>query len=82
MPSKTPLTEAEGKVMRALWEKKPQTLMELTRALEPETGWMKNTVITLLKRMEEKGTVRVETDGRAKRFFPAVEKERIRLFPR
>ena len=53
-----PLTEAEWKIMLLLWEKSPRTMMELTRALAEDTGWSKHTVITMLKRMAVKGTVR------------------------
>lgn len=63
--------------MLLLWENPPQTLMQLTHTLEPETGWSRHTVIALLKRMVEKQTVRVEDDGRTKRFYPNAEKARV-----
>ena len=46
-------TDAEWKIMEGLWESQPRTMAEITRALEPETGWTRHTVITLLKRMQE-----------------------------
>ena len=72
------LTEAEWKIMLKLWEKSPQTMMELTRSLEAETGWTKHTVITMLKRMQQKGTVHICEDGPVKTYTPAVEKERVK----
>ena len=63
------LTEAEWKIMLLLWEKSPRTMMELTRALAQETGWSKHTVITMLKRMAVKGTVRICEDGPVKTYF-------------
>ena len=57
------LSDAELKIMQTLWERSPQTMAEITRALYNETAWTKNTVITLLKRMIAKGTVRVDEDG-------------------
>lgn len=72
-----PLTEAEWKIMLLLWQKSPWTMMELTRALAQETGWSKHTVITMLKRMAAKGTVRICEDGPVKTYFPAVSKERV-----
>ncbi len=72
-----PLTEAEWKIMLRLWEKSPQTMMELTRSLEPETGWSKHTVITMLKRMNLKGTVHICEDGPVKTYTPAVSRERV-----
>jgi len=71
------LTDAEWKIMLLLWENPPQTLMQLTHALEPETGWSRHTVIALLKRMAEKQTVRVEDDGHTKRFYPNADKTRV-----
>lgn len=71
------LTEAEWKIMLRLWENSPQTMMQLTRALEPETGWSKHTVITMLKRMGAKGTVNICEDGPVKTYTPAVSRERV-----
>ena len=71
------LTEAEWKIMPLLWQKSPWTMMELTHALEVETGWSKHTVITMLKRMAVKGTVRICEDGPVKTYFPAVSKDRV-----
>ena len=45
----TKLSESEWKILSALWEKEPQTIMQLTDTLRDSTGWSKNTVITLLK---------------------------------
>ena len=72
-----PLTEAEWKIMTSLWDKHPQTMMELTRSLNDETGWTKHTVITMLKRMQQKGTVTICEDGPVKTYSPAVEKSRV-----
>ena len=72
-----PLTEAEWKIMLRLWDKHPQTMMELTRSLSDETGWSKHTVITMLKRMHQKGTVTICEDGPVKTYSPAVEKSRV-----
>ena len=71
------LTEAEWKIMLLLWQKSPWTMMELTHALEAETGWSKHTVITMLKRMAVQGTVRICEDGPVKTYFPAVSKDRV-----
>ncbi len=50
-------TEAEWKILELLWQHGPRSMPEIIRALEPETGWTRHTVITLLKRMQAKGTV-------------------------
>ena len=67
------LSDSEWKLMNRLWEQSPRTIMELTASLKEDTGWSKNTVITMLARLEAKGAVRHEEGGRAKRYFPAVD---------
>jgi len=74
---RTPLTEAEWKIMLRLWDRAPQTMMELTRSLAPETGWSKHTVITMLKRMKAKGTVHIDETGPVKLYTPAVSRDRV-----
>ena len=54
---KTNLSDSEWTLMNCLWEKHPMTITELTAALRPKTGWRKNTVITMLARLEAKGAV-------------------------
>lgn len=72
---KIELSNSEWKLMRRLWERSPGTITELTAALREETGWSKNTVITMLARLEAKGAVRHEEGGRAKRYFPLLRRE-------
>ena len=68
-------TEAEWKILEVLWDRSPRTMPEITKMLEPGTGWTRHTVITLLKRMEEKGTVRVDESGPVKTYTPAVDRQ-------
>ncbi len=68
-------TEAEWKIMEVLWDHAPRTMSEITKALEPTTGWTRHTVITLLKRMQEKGTVAVDESGQVKRYTPLMTQE-------
>lgn len=49
--------------------------MELTASLKEDTGWSKNTVITMLARLEAKGAVRHEEGGRGQAVLPAVDRE-------
>lgn len=69
------LSDSEWKLMNRLWDRSPMTITELTAALREDTGWTKNTVITMLSRLEAKGAVRYEEGGRAKRYFPTVDRE-------
>ena len=70
-----PCTEAEWKILEVLWDEHPRTMAEITKALEPATGWTRHTVITLLKRMQEKGSVSVDETGPVKRYSPKVSRE-------
>ena len=69
------VTEAEWKIMECLWVHAPQTMGEITATLEPATGWTRQTVITLLKRMTEKGAVSMDDSGRAKKYTPLITRE-------
>ena len=69
------LSDSEWKLMNHLWDASPRTITELTAAVKSETGWSKNTVITMLSRLEAKGAVRHEEGVRAKQYFPAVERQ-------
>ena len=72
------LSNMEWKLMNALWDQSPMTLMQLTRALEEDTGWTKHTVITMLNRLEDKGAVRWEQAGRARAYRPVILREEAR----
>lgn len=72
---KNRLSDAEWKVMEVLWEKAPRTMMEITNTLKEKTGWTKYTVMSFLKRMEEKGAVHFEEGGRARLYFPDWKRE-------
>ena len=69
------LNASEWNVLNCLWENYPRTVMQLVADLEAAVGWAKSTTITTLRRMEEKGLVRVEQAGRGKAYTPAVERE-------
>ena len=69
------LSDSEWKLMNHLWARSPQTITELTAVLRAETGWSKNTIITMLSRLETKGAARYEPGGRARRYFPSVHRE-------
>ena len=68
-------TEAEWKIMELLWDRAPRPMSEITKELEPATGWSRHTVITLLKRMQEKHTVAVDESGDVKMYSPLITRE-------
>ena len=72
---KITLSDGEWKLMNRLWNHAPRTITELVAALREETGWSKNTVITMLGRLEAKGAVRHEEGQRAKLYYPVTDRE-------
>lgn len=71
----TKLSDAEWKVMEVLWDSSPKTMMEITNALKEDTGWTKHTIMSFLKRMEEKGALHYEEGTRAKLYYPDLKKD-------
>ena len=74
------LTGSEWSVLDCLWEKSPQTVMQLVARLGERVGWAKSTTITTLRRMEAKGLVRCDVIGKGKSYTPAVEREQAVIF--
>ena len=75
---KVSLSNMEWKLMNQLWDHAPMTLMQLTRALEEDTGWTKHTIITMLTRLEGKDAVRWEQSGRTRHYSPVIAREDAR----
>lgn len=79
MEQRPSLSPSEWKVMEALWQARPRTITQLTAALAPTTGWSKHTVISFLNRMEQKGAVVYQEEGRARAYFPTYPREEATL---
>ncbi len=60
------LSANEWKLMDLLWNEEPQTITQLTAHMQPDPGWSKHTVITMLNRLEAKGAVCYEEGERAR----------------
>lgn len=70
----TKLTPSEWNVLNCLWEKSPQTVMQLVTELERTVGWARSTTITTLRRMEAKGLIRSGKAARGTAYTPLVER--------
>jgi len=68
------ISEAEHAVMEALWEKSPQTAVEVCGKVCDERGWSMPTVKTLLSRLVAKGAVSTEPEGRRFLYTPLLER--------
>jgi predicted transcriptional regulator len=68
--------DREMNLMDVLWERGSATAAEVRDLLEDDLAY--NTVLTILRRLEQKGYVGHEEEGRAHRYFPLVEREKAR----
>ena len=68
------ISDAEHAVMEALWEKSPQTAVEVCDSVCGTRGWSMPTVKTLLSRLVAKGAVSTEPDGRRFLYSPLLER--------
>lgn len=66
-------TERELDVMAVLWEHGPSTAAEVRERLDDELAY--NTVLSMLRILEEKGHVGHTEEGRAHRYFPKVDRD-------
>lgn len=69
------LSDGEWKLMNKLWDKSPQTLAELVKAFESDTGWSKSTIFVMLKRLIGKNAVSMDTNGKNQLYSPIIKKE-------
>jgi predicted transcriptional regulator len=68
------LTQAEQRIMEALWSVESGTVSEVQMLLDKRKPLAFNTVQTMLRILERKGFVRHREEGRAFRYFPVVDK--------
>ncbi len=69
------LPDAEFAVMTAVWaEAPPVTAPILMRRLRATKDWTAPALITLLTRLVERGFLRTEKDGKARKYYPLIER--------
>jgi predicted transcriptional regulator len=69
------LTEAELRIMDALWQKGPGTVQQVLDWLPPEPALAYNSVLTTVRILERKGYVGHLKDGRAHVYQPLVDQQ-------
>jgi len=72
---RAPLTELESAVMRVVWDKGPSSVEAVHQGVSRNRDLKETTIRTLLRRLEQKGYLRHESDGRAY-IYRAVEPAR------
>jgi len=70
---KITLAERESELMQVLWEHGPSTVGEVHERLKDELAY--TTVLTILQKLEKKGYVRHEEQGRLHRFMAVISRE-------
>jgi predicted transcriptional regulator len=71
------LTDGELRIMQALWARGRGTVADVVNALpSPKPAY--NTVLTMLRILEQKGYVAHEQDGRAFAYLPLVDRGQAR----
>lgn len=73
MTEEISFTDRELDIMAVLWEHGPSTVSEVRDHLQDDLAY--NTVLTMLRILEEKGYTGYEEEGRAHRYFPTVDRE-------
>ena len=66
-------TDRELDVMAVLWERGSGTVAEVRDGLSDDLAY--NTVLTVLRTLQEKGYVRPSVEGRAHRYYPSVTQQ-------
>ncbi|MCM1054586.1 MAG: BlaI/MecI/CopY family transcriptional regulator [Bacteroides sp.] len=78
MPVKK-LPDAEFEIMKAVWNsEEPVTTPALTEKLKrllPNKDWKQQTVMTMLVRLEKKGFLRSEKNGKERLYYSSVSEE-------
>ncbi len=69
------LSEREWTVLNALWETKGAELGVLVNLLYEQTRWSRNTVLTYLTRMEQKGLVYINKEVTPHIYCAALDRE-------
>lgn len=71
------ITESEEVIMNLLWDNGKMSVMQIVRELQDKKGWSKQSVISFLRRMEQKGTVSYVMQGRTKFYFAVVQRNEV-----
>jgi BlaI family penicillinase repressor len=73
------LSELETKVINVLWRRGPSTVDDVTRALPGRKKLKDSTVRTILGRMEKKGFVAHDAEGRANVYRALLERQSVAM---
>jgi BlaI family penicillinase repressor len=75
--SEARLGRVQLRIMRVLWQRGQATAREITEALQETQPIAHSTVQTLLRKLEDKGSVRHRREDRTFIFVPAIAEDRV-----
>ena len=73
----TRMGRVQLKIMQVLWEKGRANAREITEALNLDQPTAHSTVQTLLRKLEEKGSIGHDVDDRTFVFYPLVQEDKV-----
>ena len=69
------LTSLETLIMNVLWDESPASVMQVRERLESVKPMARNTVLTVMRILRDKGFLTSEREGRADYYRPTVTRE-------
>ena len=75
--SRPTLSPLESDVMRVVWSRKRTTAEEVRQALQASRALKDSTIRTLLRRLEAKGYVDHDVEGRTYVYRPRIEEQHV-----
>lgn len=73
--SRPPLSEAQLEIMNVVWDRGEATVADVWKAVAARRKVSRNTVLTMLTRLEEKGWLSCDEEGHAFRYRATVPRE-------
>jgi predicted transcriptional regulator len=71
------MSPAETEILRIIWELEKATVQEIYRKLPRKRKIVYKTVLTMVRRLESKGYLKHETQGKANLYFAAIKREDV-----
>lgn len=71
------VSPSEWRIMEVLWQQPGSLAVDIVWALN-DSSWQDKTIKTLINRLVKKGFLKYKKEGKAYRYYAAVEREAIR----